>query len=290
MIKKILKWFAGLIFTCLLILAIITFIIGGGFGEKQTASLLNEGVPIAFAHRGLANYYVENSMDAFINSKKIGFKAIETDVNCTKDQQLVIFHGESCKNLLGVEANIDAISFDEIKDKELLYNGVKTKNKIISLDQFLRTFKDSLIIYLDIKKVNKSVADNLLGYVNKYDLFNTVLIADANIIFLSYLKFKEPKIKTVLEGFNAGKEWLYYIIPRNFKPDFYSSFLANVDEQHMQFLRKNNLLNNRIVYGVNHDNIAKVYELGIRNIIIDYDSLLGSYEEIELLLTKNKRD
>ena len=51
----------------------------------------------AFAHRGGANDFVENTLEAFQQSINLGFKYIETDVQATKDNKLVIFHDDDLK-------------------------------------------------------------------------------------------------------------------------------------------------------------------------------------------------
>lgn len=288
MVKKILKWFAIVIVISILIPVILITIIGGGFGERSGDFVLNNGKPIVFAHRGMTNYFAENSLEGFNQSDKLGFTAIETDIRMTKDKRLLIFHDESCKRLVGVDTIITKMNAKDIQSMHLIYGGFKTENMVLSLDQFLKTFKDSMILYLDVKDNRKIVADSLLGYFNRYDLYNSTMVADENFLFLAYIKFKDPKIITVLEGFNAGREQYYYIMPKNFKPDFYSSFIFNVNEEHMQFLKANDLLNKKIVYSVTPENIEEVYDLGLQHIIIDYDYSLGTIVELEHQLFINR--
>lgn len=260
--------------------------LGGGFSSvKQTVT--NNGEAVVFAHRGVTTHNVENSSKAFKNSLKYGFNAIETDVSCTKDGKLIIFHDESCKRLLNIDRDISAVNWNEINDKFLWYNGKETMNKVLSLDQYLEKINDSVLTYLDIKEFSKPIADSLLAILEKHENKSTI-IADSDLFCLSYLKIKKPTVRVVLEGFNKGKEWLYYIIPKRFKPDFYSSFINQVDENHMKFLKKNNLLNKTIVYGVKPENISKAYDFGLTNIIYDYDSDSGNLEQIKECLTKNR--
>ncbi len=288
MIKKILKWFGISMAIVILIPVIIITIIGGGFGERSTDFLLNEGNPIVFAHRGMTNYYAENSMESFIQCEKMGFNAIEIDIRITKDNRLMVFHDESCKRLLGIDGNISEMNAEEFQDLHLIHKDLKTNNKVLSLDQFLIKFKDSQIIYLDIKDDRKIVADSLLHYFQKYDMYKTVLVADESFIFMSYIKFRDPNIITIMEeGIKEGREWYYYLMPRNFKPDFYASFLFEVNEELMKFFIDTKLLHKKIVYAVTHENIDDVYELGIQNIILDYDTTLGSISELELRLKNN---
>jgi glycerophosphoryl diester phosphodiesterase len=272
------------------VIIIAITILGGGFGIRSK-TIINNGNSIIFAHRGVTEFNEENSVDAFNKSKELGFSAIETDISCTKEGKLIIFHDKSGKRLLNIDSDINTVYWKDINNKYLQYNGKETKNKVLSLEQFLKQINKSTILYLDIKESSKTVADSVLFLIEKYKSFKNIIIADENIFFLVYLKIKNPEIKVSLEGFNKGKELLYYVIPKNFKPDFYSSFIHEVDENHMLFLKKNNLLNNRIVYGVNNKNISKVLKLGLHNIIFDYESktTTSNIKDLELLLTKNKR-
>ena len=277
MVKKI--KILTLIFICYLIFFIL--VVGGGFGTKENKFILNNGNPIAFAHKGISNYYAENSMEGYKASRKIGFTAIEADVKSTRDKGLVIFHDQYCKRLLGIDSDIEDINLADVLKMNLIFENEKTKNKVLSLDQFLEMTKASDAIYLDIKRSTISVADSLLCILEKHNLYDKILIADDKFTFLAYLKFYEPKIKTVLEEFNSNKKWSYYFMPKNFKPDFYSCELTDFDEEYLKFLEAKKLLKSKIVYGVNHNNIGKVKEYRLDQVIIDYDSLLGKYIEIE---------
>ncbi len=287
MIKKTVKYIT-LIITGTVILALITIIItGGGFGASNS-TIINNGNVLIFAHRGVAAYNVENSTESFNMAVKFGFNAIETDVSCTKDGKLVIFHDKSSRRLLNINKDIAKLNWSEIENKNLQYKGIDTKNKVLSLEQYLEQINDSIITYLDIKEFSKQIADSLLTIIGKYNNSKKIIIADSDIKYLAYLKIKNPEIKVALEGFNKGKEWLFYIIPKKFKPDYYSSYIYEVDENHMSFLSANNLLDRKIVYGVNHENISKAYNMGLPNIIYDYDSITCNFENIKRLLIKNK--
>lgn len=282
--KKIIKY--PLLIITVILIAII--IVGGGFGSNDKI-IMNNGNAVLFAHRGVTESNVENSVEAFKKSKELGFNAIETDISRTKDGKLIIFHDETAKSLLNIDRDINSMDWKEIKDNYLYYNGKETKNKVLSLEQFLEQTDKSTILYLDIKEASKAVADSVLILMEKYKDNKNIIIADANILFVAYLKIKKPTLKVALEGFNKGKEWLYYLLPKNFKPDFYSSFIQEVDENHMLFLKNNNLLNNRIVYGVDNTNISQAVELGLHNIIFDYESKTNNdIKKLESILTKNK--
>ena len=270
------------------IVIVTIIIIGGGFGPANS-TILNDGKVIVFAHRGVSAYNAENSIEAFDKAIEYGFNAIETDVSCTKDGKLIVFHDKSCSRLLNIDQDIININWQKIENNFLQKKGKATKSRVLSLEQYLKHLNDSVISYLDIKIFSKSIADSLLSIVGKFNNSKKIIIAHSDIIYLAYLKIKNPEIKVVLEGFNKGKEWLYFFIPKRIKPDFYSSFIDEVDENHMLFLKKNNLLDKKIVYGINHENISKAYDLGLSNIIFDYDSLSSNIENIKRILIENKR-
>ena len=85
-----------------------------------------------------------------------------------------------------------------------------------------------------------------------------------------------PQIKTVLEGFNKGKEWIYYLIPSSLKPEYFASFFFEVDDKHIKFLNEYNLMDCKIVYGINKSNFQQAVDMGLKHLITDYDSSLSS--------------
>jgi glycerophosphoryl diester phosphodiesterase len=266
--------------------AIALAIAGGGFGVADDEQRTGEDAWV-FAHRGVAAYGAENSSEAFELAIKLGFEAIETDVRATKDGKLIIFHDQSGDRLLQIDKDIHHLHWREIKDLPLYHNGKKSTNTILSLANFLEKTEDSIILYLDIKDFTKAIADSLLLITEHYTGRKRIIIASSKLPYLAYMKYKKPEVQTALEGFNKGKEWIYYIIPKKFKPDYYASFIDKIDISHMQFIMKNNLLKKRIAYGVNSKNIVTAYELGLRHIILDYDSTSMHIQTIKDSLSLN---
>lgn len=146
-----------------------------------------------------------------------------------------------------------------------------------------------MLLYLDIKNANKTMATGIIKLIEKYKLENTVLVASINFPFLSYIQFTNPDIRVILEGYNAGKEIVHHFIPKNFKPDYYSSSILRIDKKHVDFLEDNDLIKRRIVFAVNKSNINKIFDLGIQHIILDYDSTMQDVEVLKKKLLKNKR-
>lgn len=277
------------IFLLLLAISILSLIIiGGGYGTPNDWKVANNGQPIVFSHRGVVLNNCENSTESFQLSKELGFSAIELDVGFTKDKKLVIFHDKSCKRLLGIDIDINNITWKELKGKHLLFNNKETNNTVLLLSDFLKETRYSSILYLDIKEISIPIANELLKVLKHNTSYQSIIIADGNLLFLAYLKLFNKDVQLALEGFNKGKEWLFYVIPKNFKPNYFSSFLFEVDDDHMIFLKENTLVNRKIVYGVDDQNIEEVIEFGLPNVIIDYHESFLSAAEIEKKLSNNK--
>ncbi len=276
----------------LIIIFVALLIVGYSLGyfSNQRIYTLNNTKPVIFAHRGIKKYFPENSRSALIQAQKYGFNALEIDISMTSDSCILIFHDDNCQRLLGIDTTLKEVDYRFIKDKNLFFNGTETREKVVLLKDFLTKIQKDMIVYMDIKEPSILLANRILQYLSETNNYTHTLVADGNIFFLFYLKFKNPEVRTVLEGFNKGKEWIYYLLPNKYRPDFYSSFLENIDSNHIDFLKKNGLLNNKIVYGVDKTNIERVKAYGLKNIILDFDSTMirGQNEIKSLIHVQNK--
>ena len=274
--KKLIR-IASFLLLATLIFYIVVALIFGGFSIDQTVNLAMERGDrmLLFAHRGILNYFPEHSMEGAHEAKRLGFNAIEIDIRKSADDSLIVFHDETTDRLLGIKGSVDSISFDVLQSYPLMFRSTRTKNYILSVDRFFNLFKDDFIIYCDMKLHRNADADKLIGLIRQHSLEKTCIVASADIGLILYIKMKHPEIKTALEGFDSGKEWTYRMIPKNLRPDFLSGFFQNVDSRHMHWLGKMNLLSSRIVYGIDSSNYEGAKELGIRNMILDYDSSFG---------------
>ncbi len=264
------------LFAAVLLLLGAIAVIGGGFGPKPNRPAIHPGSEMAllFAHRGVRNRLPENSAGGIQEARRLGFTALEIDIRESGDRRLIVFHDITGRRLLGIDEKIRNLTVEQLKAQPLLHRGRVTPNYLLTLEELFRRFGDDFIIYLDMKVLNSRIMGRLVKLIRQYRLQHSVLVANINFFKLAYLEFTHPDIMTVLEGFYTPNHWLYRFIPRKFKPDFLSGFADRVDSEHIRWLRENRLLNRQIVYGVDQSNFRQVIDLGIRKIIIDYDSAM----------------
>jgi glycerophosphoryl diester phosphodiesterase len=276
MIKSFFKFLLSLILFLILFLVVAYFafaFIEGGFGKKIPAKLpvKPEGSQFLFAHRGVVGKFPENSMESIEQARLLGFRAVEIDIRRTSDNRFILFHDGNAKRLLGIDNAIDSLSYDEIRQRSLRFdNGDTSKCKVVLLEDVLNTYKDNFVYYFDMKLGNFNDVDDLVHLIWQHEISKNVILASPSFLVSLYIEYNYPAIQTAMEGFNAGNEWVWYLIPKKLKPDFLSGSIKKVDEKHIEWLKKQDLLENRIVYGVDSTNYQATYDMGIRNMIIDY--------------------
>lgn len=262
------KWLRSVL-TLVVVLLVLLFGVGGGFGKKVNGPRLNM-IPLAhFAHRAGDAVLPENTAQGVAHSLALGYDGVEIDIHATSDGVFVLLHDDSCQRMLGIKGAVDEHSYAELANLPLRNHTVPTALRIARLDSVLSHYGDSLLFYLDIKVKGRDMAEKIARLVERCAPRENVLIASSSIPFITSLEFHHPELNTVLEGFDKGEEWTWWLFPKNFRPDFVSSFDDEVDEDHIAWLREHDLLGNKIVYGLDSTGYVRMRSLGIIRYIVD---------------------
>lgn len=259
------------------------FLLGGVLtGKTDITSGFSPGAPLIFAHRGVATTFPENSLESVAEAVKHGFAAVEFDLRKTANGDFILFHDADCQRLLGKQQKINEITTGELRNFPLLMDGKPTVYYVPLLEEVLDRYGDTLVFYFDMKLSSFRDADQIVQIIRRHGIEKSVIVASADAMFIFYLGYRYGDIITALEGFNAGKEWTYNLIPRKLKPDFLSGFIGNVTDSHVKWLRKRGLLSRRIVYGIDSTNFDHARESGLENVILDYNPASRFFKGKEL--------
>ncbi len=82
-------------------------------------SYLDHPTPVAFAHRGGAAHFPENSWRAFEHAVKLGYAYLETDAHATVDGVLVAFHDKRLDRVTDRTGAIAALSAQQVAEAKI---------------------------------------------------------------------------------------------------------------------------------------------------------------------------
>ena len=139
-----------------------------------------------YIHRGLAKKnFKENTLSAFKYSfkKKYG---IETDLQVTKDNQLICFHDFNLRRKFNLNKNVKDINYSTLKKI-----GNKRKTPVPKLKDLLRISRNKYPLLLEIKPLlTKHNLLNLIKLVKKTKKYGIFSFKEKNLINLYKLNKK----------------------------------------------------------------------------------------------------
>ena len=140
-------------------------------------------------HRG---YYTapENTLAAFRESAKKGFKMVECDVAFTQDGYAVLIHDETVDRTSNGKGRIDSLTFEEVR--KLDFGGWKSskyrRERIPTFEEFISLCRNlSLHPYIEIKTGTQEQVKSLVQTVIRYGMKDNV----------TWISFKYNNLKTV---------------------------------------------------------------------------------------------
>ena len=78
-------------------------------------AFLDHPGPIAFAHRGGAGDWPENTMPAFAGAVALGYRYVETDVHVTADGVLLAFHDDRLDRVTDRAGVVRELPWSEVR-------------------------------------------------------------------------------------------------------------------------------------------------------------------------------
>jgi glycerophosphoryl diester phosphodiesterase len=124
--------------------------------------------PLAFAHRGGAGDWPENTMPAFANAVSLGYRYLETDVHTTADGVLVAFHDDHLDRVTDRTGLIGALPWSEVRRARV---GGET---IPLLEDLLGTWPD---VRVNVDPKHDAAVDPLVTVIERTGTHDRVCVA-----------------------------------------------------------------------------------------------------------------
>lgn len=231
---------------------------------------------LILAHRGASGYAPENTIAAFKKAISLGADGIETDVQLSKDNEIVLIHDESVDRTTDGRGYIKDLTLKEIKklDAGRWFNDKFIGQRVPILEELLSLAKDKDIL-LNIELKNnvisyKNIEEKVVNLINRYNLKDRVIISSFNHTSLLKIKHIDSDIRTGM---------LY--MSRLSNPIAHAKAI-NADALHPSYKRLSRRLidaatQNKLMintFTVNRkEHIKKLKEVGVTSIITDYPDI-----------------
>jgi glycerophosphoryl diester phosphodiesterase len=137
------------------------------------------------AHRGASGYAPENTMAAFQRAVDMGATEVETDVCFTRDRRLLLLHDDSLDRTTNGSGLPEDYTLDELKlldagswvDERLSWDRAYGGEKLITLQELLDRFGDSLTYHVEIKKPMQGLVPAVIDAIRERGLIDQAFIA-----------------------------------------------------------------------------------------------------------------
>ena len=142
-------------------------------------------------HRGIDKLAPENTIKSFKKAIKLGVNAVECDIHCTADQELVVIHDTTADRTTNGTGNIS-----EMQLTHILELATATGEKIPRFDQVLDTIKGKCKLICELKGTGTEIAADI---VENFGLMDQVTFISSSVSRLKnvFKKFPSAQISPI---------------------------------------------------------------------------------------------
>ncbi len=158
--------------------------------------------PKIIGHRGIPHLAPENTMASFEAALVNGAEGLETDIQMTKDGELVLVHDEMLDRTTNGKGLVAMHTLKELQslDAGSHFNAVFSNEKIPTLREFLAFVSGrDLLINIEIKSgvvLYPGIEQKLIEMLHEFNLTENVIISSFNHYSLVTCKEIDSSIKT----------------------------------------------------------------------------------------------
>ncbi|MCW2799105.1 MAG: glycerophosphodiester phosphodiesterase [Aeromicrobium sp.] len=157
-----------------------------------SGSYLDSPTPLAFAHRGGSgvkdNLGIENSLAAFTHAYALGYRYLETDVRCTSDGVVHVFHDETLERMTGSSDSFVSLTSAQVEAERL--GG---RESIPTLSSLYDAFPDARF-NIDVK--SDDAVDATCAVIEAHGAVERTCLASFSHSRLSRIRRRLPAVAT----------------------------------------------------------------------------------------------
>ncbi len=187
-----------ILFTTILVIAMVI--------SFSSGMIINEGIIFTgrdvkiVAHRGIVDDETENTIQAVKASLEADIDVVEMDVQMTEDGEIILHHDRSLNRILGVEKNIDELTYREITGLEVenRENFHSDEKIVATLGEALELVDGQMDVQIDVKTYGRGekVAERIVSIIDEYDMVGNTYIQSFDRMFIEKVEELNPEVKT----------------------------------------------------------------------------------------------
>lgn len=230
-------------------------------------------------HRGSSGEAPENTLASIELAIEQGCQGIETDLQLTKDGEIVVFHDWSVERTTNGQGEIKDLTLEELSTLDLgSWFSQEFKNeKILTLESLLNIIPENLLLNLEVKSRsfdNRGIEEEVVKILEKNNRLKNIVVSSFNHKSLKRIQKLNSELKlgilyeayfiNPVESLKSSELNIHSIHPAHYY----------VDKDFIEEAEKNNLK----VYSWTVNDIEsanRLKDLGVTGIITNYPGLFG---------------
>lgn len=155
---------------------------------------------IIIAHRGASGVAPENTLAAMDLAIRYGCQGIETDLQLTKDGEVVVFHDWSVERTTNGRGDIKDLTLDELLtlDAGSWFSKEFKNEKILTLESLIKFTPKNLLLNLEIKSKtldNRGIEEKVVRFLEAHNRIENTIISSFNHKSLERVQDLNSEIK-----------------------------------------------------------------------------------------------
>ena len=229
------------------------------------------------AHRGASGYAPENTMASFELAVEMGAKAIEFDVQMTKDGEIIVFHDYTLGRTAMGEGMIMNKTLAELEtlDAGIWFSNKFKNEKIPTLKEVLKKMPKEIELHIEIKKVvldNRNIEEEVYSIVLNENRLKNSIFSSFDHECIKRLSMKYDVNIGVLVSSNILNP-IKYLKDNQLDKYSFNQNLAFVSERVISDMHKENL--KVLIYTVNDKEEALLLKkYGVDEIFSNYPDII----------------